>query len=295
MGTLFGIAESGLGSAGAFVRRRASDGAYWSTSGTPAYEAYAAGHIANYAIAATETGAGTGQYTAADPDSAATEGDYLLVKMSGSGGAVLAQADLAAARWQDRVRASSITVGGYASGQDPATLVLDPVASGHNTAGTIGAKINTAGSNADPFTNPVPGSYAAGTAGQKLGAILAGTISASTPAVDLSGNFTIVQGDDYLAAQSRAILFNYSAIDLTGFTITLVIQNPPSPGYVSITGSVLNAGLTNQQLQFELPAATTTLLQQGPRSYQIHGVSASNKKFPTILGGTATIVARIGA
>ncbi len=39
---------------------------------------------------------------------------------------------------------AAVTVGGYSSGQDPATLVLDPAASGHNTAGTIGAAINNA-------------------------------------------------------------------------------------------------------------------------------------------------------
>jgi len=42
-------------------------------------------------------------------------------------------------------------------------------ASGHNTAGTIGQKINAAGGAADPLTNPVPGSYGAGTAGNILG------------------------------------------------------------------------------------------------------------------------------
>lgn len=37
------------------------------------------------------------------------------------------------------------SVGAYASGQDPATLVLDVAASGHSTAGSIGAAIGAAG------------------------------------------------------------------------------------------------------------------------------------------------------
>jgi hypothetical protein len=57
----------------------------------------------------------------------------------------------------------------YAAGEDPATLVLDATASGHDTAGTIGQKINAAGGASDPLTNDVPGSYAAGTAGHALG------------------------------------------------------------------------------------------------------------------------------
>jgi hypothetical protein len=44
-----------------------------------------------------------------------------------------------------------VTVGGYASGQDPATLVLDSAASAHNTAGTIGARLNAAGAAGDPM------------------------------------------------------------------------------------------------------------------------------------------------
>jgi len=64
---------------------------------------------------------------------------------------------------------ASVTVAGYAPGQDPATLVLDVAASGHNTAGTIGAKINASGASGDPLANDVPGAYAPGTAGYKIG------------------------------------------------------------------------------------------------------------------------------
>lgn len=49
-----------------FVLIRLSDGAFWNTSGTPAFEAYSAANIADYGIAATETGV-TGIYTASNP------------------------------------------------------------------------------------------------------------------------------------------------------------------------------------------------------------------------------------
>jgi hypothetical protein len=64
---------------------------------------------------------------------------------------------------------ANVTVGGYASGQDPATLVLDVAASSHNTAGTIGHDINAAGTASDPWATVLPGSYAAGTAGSIIG------------------------------------------------------------------------------------------------------------------------------
>ncbi len=64
----------------------------------------------------------------------------------------------------------TITVGGYASGQDPATLVLDVVASGHNTPNTIGGLINAPGGvGADPWNAALPGNYASGTAGAIVG------------------------------------------------------------------------------------------------------------------------------
>ncbi len=92
----------------------------------------------------------------------------------------------------------SVTVGGYDTGQDPATLVLDAVAASHDTSGTIGQKINSAGGAADPLLNAVPGSYAPGTAG-----------------------YVIAQTDvDVLAvkAQTDQLVFNTVTYIVTGVT-----------------------------------------------------------------------------
>ena len=79
-----------------FVRRRRSDGFFWSTAGA-AFETYTVGNIANYGITATEAGA-TGSYTATDPADT-TEGDYLFIAAAG---ASLAVTDIATnIRWQD--------------------------------------------------------------------------------------------------------------------------------------------------------------------------------------------------
>lgn len=55
--------------------------------------------------------------------------------------------------------------------------VLDATASEHNTAGTIGNKINAAASAGDPWSTDLPGSYAAGTAGYIVGNPSAGGIT----------------------------------------------------------------------------------------------------------------------
>ena len=69
-----------------FVRFRASDGAVWSTAGTPAFEAYNASNIANYGIAGAEIGS-TGIYQVTDP-AEGTFGDWLFVAAAGSSLAV---------------------------------------------------------------------------------------------------------------------------------------------------------------------------------------------------------------
>lgn len=77
---------------------------------------------------------------------------------------------------------SSVTVGAYSAGEDPATLVLGATASSWNTAGTIGAKINSAGNAGDPWATALPGSYAVGTAGNIVGNNLDTDVGSRAPA-----------------------------------------------------------------------------------------------------------------
>lgn len=69
---------------------------------------------------------------------------------------------------------------------DVAEAVLDATASSHNTAGTIGNKINAAASAGDPWSTALPGSYGAGTAGKIVGDALDAAVSsrASQSSVD---------------------------------------------------------------------------------------------------------------
>ncbi len=123
MSTLMsGFAETGLAHP-MFVRRRQSDGAWWSTTGMPAFEAYNAAHIANYGIAATEI-TSAGIYTATDPADT-TAGDYLLIAAAG---ASLAVSDLTTGlRWQDAAgprsanvaQVNAVNVGGVGSAFNP--------------------------------------------------------------------------------------------------------------------------------------------------------------------------------
>jgi hypothetical protein len=78
----------------------------------------------------------------------------------------------------DNTTSVSGTLGGdvkdAASGADPGAP-WEESAAGHNTTGTMGAKMNSAASAGDPWTTPLPGSYGSGTAGAMLSGIKAKT------------------------------------------------------------------------------------------------------------------------
>ena len=83
----------------------------------------------------------------------------------------------------------NVVVGSYAAGQDPATLVLDTAASGHNIALSVGSKINSAGTAADPWATLLPGAYGAGTAGNIVGNRLDAAVSSRMATFGLPANF----------------------------------------------------------------------------------------------------------
>lgn len=87
---LWGLGSASLGTAGKFALTRDTDNQWWNTS-TVGYEAFNAGNIANYAIAATETGTGTGVYTASNPDATLTASRALLIEIAGGS---MVQSDL---------------------------------------------------------------------------------------------------------------------------------------------------------------------------------------------------------
>lgn len=156
----------------------------------------------------------------------------------------------------------------YASGQDPATLVLDVAASGHNTSGTIGAKINAAGGAADPLTNAVPGSYASGTAGAALGRIGTGEIVAVSPVSADGGTLTLYIGDDYYSADAAALEWTQGTAtwpDLTGATVQLCVGD----GLMNVTGTVVTPTGSSKRVRFEPTHTDTAKLAPSHYTFQV--------------------------
>lgn len=123
----------------------------------------------------------------------------------------------------------SVTVGGYAAGQDPATLVLDAPASSHDLANTVGAKINSAGGAADPLASQVPGGYASGTAGYVLGKFAGAQVNYVGPVNPATGVISLVVGDTYSHADGTGLDFVDAANawpDLAGATAAFTLFFP---------------------------------------------------------------------
>lgn len=80
----------------------------------------------------------------------------------------------------------NVTVGGYAAGQDPATLVLGATASSWNTAGTIGAKINAAGGASDPMAAVAVNTTTYGQILVGLAAVMLGDVTENAPAHNMT-------------------------------------------------------------------------------------------------------------
>lgn len=88
-------------------------------------------------------------------------------------GAATVGADIIAKGWMS----ATIEIGASPSAADIAYAIWGAIAAGNNTPGTMGEKVNDAGSAANPWTENLPGSYVEGQAGYILGTYLDAKVS----------------------------------------------------------------------------------------------------------------------
>ena len=159
-----------------------------------------------------------------------------------------------------------------------AAAVWDALTSGLTTVGSIGAhilnyldaKVSTVGGGTtegiaeavwDYLTNAMT---TAGSVGKllvaKLGLITPANVTVSSP-VASNQHVTTIQGDDYDAADGRAIEWTVaSTATLTGGTVAVIIE-----GVDTYVGSVVD----ETTIRLELTAAQTAAIPVGPRRYQV--------------------------
>lgn len=120
---------------------------WWNTSGTPAFEAYNATHIASYGITLTEGGT-TGLYTFAIPATlpASAPGNPYVATAYRIAGANLATGDLAASVWQWEFAWAGTAVIDLATIEATATVAA--------TAAVLAHAQDFANATANPTSNP---------------------------------------------------------------------------------------------------------------------------------------------
>jgi hypothetical protein len=108
------------------------------------------------------------------------------------------------------------------------------------------------------------------------------TATVTTPLAS-DGRIEIVQGDDYRAADGRAIVFTFTGMpSLVGSTVDLVLSSVSDDSTVSVAGSVLSSGTVS----FDLAADVTAGLWDGDDAYTyaVRATLANGRKFTPQLG-----------
>jgi hypothetical protein len=191
---------------------------------------------------------------------------------------------------------------------DVADAVWDEALSGHAGAGSAGAALSAAGTAGDPWSIDIPGAYADGTAGQKLGDImddledggrtdlLIDAIKAQTDALDGytvtvvspvadSGTVTLYAGDDYDDAHGRALTFSLAVSgvpDLTAATVVMKTQES------SWTATSCTSDGTDWTVLFEPTAADTAALGNLRQTYEVEA-TLSDGDVATLATGTLVV------
>lgn len=169
-------------------------------------------------------------------------------------------ASVASAVWGAVTR--TLTASGDPNAAAIADAVLDELLAGHTDSGSVGSAL------------------------AQVGALGSAAVTVVAP-VTSSGDITVVRGDDYAAADGRALSWTDTGgawPDLTGATIVLTAQRAGQPHVWDVT--CLNPGDDEQTLQAEPTSAQTALLHPGQRGYKfdIQATLANTRVVTLVLG-----------
>jgi hypothetical protein len=236
--------------------------------------------------AATELFGGLYKYTLAS-GSVDTEDDYLAVFNEAA--ATADQTDVPAMWTVGKAGVENLdaSISGL---NDPsaatiADAVWDETMADHVTAGSTGEKLNAAGAATDPLTNAVPGSYGSGTAGAALGRIGSDEVTIVSP-VAADSAVTIVRGDDYKAADGRALEWSGTNWpSLTGATILLTVRDQYDAQLLQKAGSVVDADTA----RVELLTTDTNLAIGTTHEYDVQA-TLSGGSVVTLVRGSFTVL-----
>lgn len=234
--------------------------------------------LARIAAALTITG---GKVDVNDKTSFALTSAYDPAKTAAQAGDAMAltsgeRTTLAAAIWGALTSGLTTTgsIGKFLSGI-VASIWGEPLA-GYTTPGTAGKDLATVGSSSDPWATSLPGAYTGSEAGAMLAAVEEKATLIGTGVVVYGGpvlsssQVEIVQGDDYLAVDGRALEWTSSDWpDITGATVTLDIRQTVQP---HATNTYPATVLSATAVEVELTSVQTAALAVGTWSFALDAI-----------------------
>ena len=175
-----------------------------------------------------------------------------------------------------------------------ADAVWDELLAGHAIAGSAGQALSAAGGAADPLLNAVPGAYVAGSAGYNIGLIddikaktdliSSGAITVSSPVSASGTEVEVIQGDDYLFAESRQLPFNSASWSLTGNTVNFYVVRRDAT-VLTVAAVIVDA--TN--LYVPLTAAQTAALAADAHQFSLVQTNVATHKETLLRAGVLTV------
>jgi hypothetical protein len=172
-----------------------------------------------------------------------------------------------------------------------ADAVWDEVLAGHLTAGTTGAALNASGGAGDPWSTTLPGAYTASQAGSlladifdKTAIITTGNVTVTAPVSEAGVITELILGDDYLAANGRAL--TWSVTEISG----VLLANASCKFWMrkddvtdSWTGTVSDGTDPKWTLSVDIANTDWGTLEAGLYEYGVEIIDSSNSREVTVV------------
>jgi hypothetical protein len=172
-----------------------------------------------------------------------------------------------------------------------ADAVWDEVLAGHLTAGTTGAALNASGGAGDPWSTTLPGAYTGDQAGRLLADIVdstslitVGNVTVTAPVSEAGVITELILGDDYLAANGRAL--TWSVTEISGMSLA----NASCKFWMrkddmtdSWTGTVSDGTDPNWTLSVDIANTDWGTLEAGLYEYGVEIIDSSNSREVTVV------------
>jgi hypothetical protein len=190
--------------------------------------------------------------------------------------------------------ADYFVVGDYTAPSSAATIadaVWDEVLSGHLTAGTTGAALNASGGAGDPWSTTLPGAYTGDQAGRLLADIVdstslitVGNVTVTAPVSEAGVITELILGDDYLAANGRALTWSVteiSGMSLANASCKFWVRKDDVTDFW--TGTVADGTDPKWTLSVDIPRTDWGTLEAGLYEYGVEIIDSSNSREVTVV------------